>query len=390
MIHSIVVFLWLLLIGSNVTQWDPWTGVYQGMMILAGSLYVLTFMGKRFVEALGNGDYVFLLACFAVPVFLMFASDRSFERGEYTSQIGILLVFMVSSVFALQREHRKAIFAAAWTTVIVGVAINLYELLIQNNVWSVAPGRSAGLYVNPNISGQALVGFGLVVLATRLTRLRWTDWLMIGLVLIGVFTTFSRTAIILALVLLTAVVVLRVQAGQALGVVAGAIAIPLVTYWLLAYAPAYLDLSPDAAMRIESLLESFGLDAYESDRGDTASASLELVEESPILGTGVRTIFEMIEGPHNMFIAMLVDYGIVGLAAYVFLICRFTWIGLNAPGRADRVALLSFVAWLVLFGMASHTMHDDPATLPLFGFAAALAHEIRSKYRSWRLSGQPA
>ncbi len=42
----------------------------------------------------------------------------------------------------------------------IGVALNLYELFVQNNIWSVAPGRSAGFYINPNVSGEALVGYG--------------------------------------------------------------------------------------------------------------------------------------------------------------------------------------------------------------------------------------
>ncbi len=91
-----------------------------------------------------------------------------------------------------------------------------------------------------------------------------------------------------------------------------------------------LDLSEDATVRVLSLIESGGIGDYEEDRGLTALNSLEIAMENPVTGAGVGTISEMPEGPHNMFLAMMVEYGLVG----PYCISRHDrQIGTNCPPR---------------------------------------------------------
>jgi len=113
--------------------------------------------------------------------------------------------------------------------------------------------------------------------------------------------------------------------------------------------------------------------------------------EHPLLGGGVGTINDMPVasdqyhlGPHNMFLAMMMEYGIVGLIAYLVIITRLILIA----RRADRNlsgTILFFVAWLVMFSFTSHNLLSNTATIPLMGFALARAYRIQSPAQSRRV-----
>src|SRR6185437_1519109 len=110
----------------------------------------------------------------------------------------------------------------------------------------------------------------------------------------------------------------------------------------------------DAEVRVLSLVEEGGVGDYREDRGMAAAKSFDLAMESPLTGVGVRTIYDMAgDGPHNMFIAMMVEYGILGLIAYVIVIARLIAIARRAP-RKQSALVLVIVAWLIIFSFASH------------------------------------
>jgi hypothetical protein len=255
--------------------------------------------------------------------------------------------------------------------------LNLYELFIENNVWSIAPGRSAGFYGNPNLSSEALLGYGLAFLTARSGKYRMVDLLLMTPVVVGVFATFSRAGILASLVLLTAAALMRVGRGYIRRIVAGGVVISLLAYAFASYVVRNLDLSEDATLRVFSLIEAWGVGDYGQNRGLTALNSLELAMEDPLVGVGVRTIFEMPEGPHNMFIAMMVDYGVFGLAVYIVILLRLMFIARRASRNySGRLWLIG--GWLVLFGFASHNLLGNAATIPLIGFALARAYQIQS------------
>ena len=63
----------------------------------------------------------------------------------------------------LQADLDRTLAIAAFVIVAVGAVLNLYELLVANNVWSIAPGRSAGFVRGLREAGRdaaAYVGHG--------------------------------------------------------------------------------------------------------------------------------------------------------------------------------------------------------------------------------------
>lgn len=373
--NRLFAFVWLVIIGGNGAQYYSQEAPYQAAVILAGAAYFVFVFQRELLRLVIFKDYLLVVLMLVVPFLLMLLSERSFERGAYTSQICVATVFVVTSVLALRTELNRTLAIAAFTIVAVGAALNLYELFLQNNIWSTAPGRSAGFYVNPNYSSEALLGYGLIFLTARVGKLRIIDLILIALAIVGVFATFSRAGIMASLVLLTAAALMRVQRESVPRLVVGAVVISLLAFAFSSYVVRNLDLSKDATRRFDSLLNVGGFGDYETDRGPATSAALEVIDQYPVFGAGVHMVNEMPEGPHNMFLAMMVDYGIGGLIVYLAVIIRLV-VTARRAGRDLSGTVWVYVGWLVIFSFASHNLLEEAATIPFMGFALAHAFQI--------------
>ncbi len=374
---KLFAFAWLILIGSNVAHHYSNEVPYHGAVILAGGAYCAIFFRKELLRLIFLKDYLLVLSLLVVPLILMMFSDRLYERNAYTSQIGVAMVFVVASALALRGDLNRTLALAVFVIVGMGSAMNLYELLIENNKWSSAPGRSAGFYGNPTISGEALLGYGLVFLTDRVTKLRFVDLILIALVVVGVFATFSRAGVLASLLLLTATILMRVRREYVMRILVGLMAISLAAFGFVSYVIHHIDLSNDALLRIASLLESGGLGDYGTDRGYVATEALDLIETNPFFGAGFLASTTLPQGPHNMFVAMMVDFGILGLIIYLTVIVRLIQVARSASGHLSRQVLF-FVGWLVIFSFASHNLVGNIMTLPLLGFALARAYQIQA------------
>jgi O-antigen ligase len=384
-VNRALAFTWLVIIGTNVADYYSDTAPYQGYVVLAGAAYFLFTYRRDLVRLLFFADYLLVLGILIVPVLLMLLSDRSFERGAFTSQIAVALAFVVASVLAMRSELKRPLILSVFCIVAVGAVLNIYELLLGDQIWSVAPGRSAGFYRNPNISAEALVGFGVLFLLARSGRFNAADMAVTSLAVVGTFATFSRAGIVGGLLLLVAAAMMRGQRSDIPRIVVGGVMVSLVALVFAAYVMRTLDLSEDAANRIVSLIEQGGIGDYWEDRGLTGQAWLELAMENPLAGVGVGAAQAMDEGPHNMFLAMWVDYGIAGLVAYLWVIVRLALTARMANRGSARSILLFVAAWLVLFGFASHNLLGNAATIPLLGFALASSFRIRWTRRTSRI-----
>jgi O-antigen ligase len=198
--------------------------------------------------------------------------------------------------------------------------------------------------------------------------------------MLGVFATFSRAGILAGIALLAFAFWLRTGRKHLLRLFLGSALLILLGFVFAAYVVHNLDLSDDALVRVLSLTQSGGIGDYGEDRGQTAMQALDLAMENPLLGNGVGAIAEMPEGPHNMFIAMMVEYGLVGLVAYLLMITCLLRIGRHADRRLSAMSL-SIAAWLVAFSFTSHNLLENTSTIPLLGLAVACTYRIRSRAR---------
>src|SRR5262245_35027087 len=270
--NKVLAFAWLVTIGSNAAESFSQDAPYQGVVILVGGAYFVFAFQRELQRLAFFKDYLFVLSLVVLPILLMLLSDQSFERHVYTSRSCVALVFVVASVLALRSDLDRITEWAAFSVVAIGVTLNLYELFVANNLWSNAPGRSAGFYVDANVSASALLGYGLVFLTARAGNLRLVDLILMTLIAIGAFTTFSRTGILATLILLTGLASSRVGRKNVIRIVIGLVAVSSIAFALVSYVVDNLDLSEEAATRISSLIEAGGVGDFEKDRGAAASA----------------------------------------------------------------------------------------------------------------------
>jgi O-antigen ligase len=212
-----------------------------------------------------------------------------------------------------------------------------------------------------------------------------------ALVVVGEFATFSRGGILASLVLIPAAALMRTQRKRRLRVVIGGVVMSVLAFAFASFVLTNMDLSKDAQLRIESLLRGGGISDYEQARGSATSGALDVIGEYPLFGAGVNTIHDMPqgEGPHNMFLAMMVDYGIGGLVLYLVVIIRLILSARHADRDLSAGAWL-YVAWLVIFSIVSHDLLARTSTIPLMGFALARAFQIELLRKERRLVSDPS
>jgi len=109
--------------------------------------------------------------------------------------------------------------------------------------------------------------------------------------------------------------------------------------------------------RLSTLKEGFKADAY---RQYTWEEALETIMDFPILGTGpntyisVNSYYQSIRGgdsqyPHNSFLHMAAEVGLLGLGAFLWILWRFFSLGIENSKKHGNVLLLGVMAGLVAF-----------------------------------------
>ena len=155
-------------------------------------------------------------------------------------------------------------------------------------------GRSAGFYVNPNMSAEALLGYGLVFLTVRTAKGRDRRLDSGG---------FGRCWSIGDLQPRRNSGQLAVDHGCSLN--AGSAQADAArrrwwgSYFGLGFRVCFLCFDQrgafnDAQVRIDSLLNTGGAGDYEQDRGIVASEALDVIREDPVFGAGVNASYEML------------------------------------------------------------------------------------------------
>ena len=217
--------------------------------------------------------------------------------------IGFLLtcVIIFDDRYILRLTKQAVVIAT-----LLGVALNMFDV-VRPGTFSNIAGRAVGLYVQPNMSGMALV-FGGLIGVSAIRRL-WMREAFLLCALAGLAATFSREAMLTFVIL---------PVGAALAGV-------LLFRWLAIAALAGLALC--AALNVaNSIGDSHLLNEDTWSRltlrwsDDSAGARLELAEKTleqfeaaPLIGQGFGTaIFWTSNSSHNAYLGFMADCGILG------------------------------------------------------------------------------
>ena len=246
-----------------------------------------------------------------------------------------------------------------------------------------SPGRGAGFFINPNIAGSFIAAATIAALPFVPMRFRGP---LILCAAVGIVPTFSRSSYLYGAMLLVAPIVLRMLNRSQVAFVL--IVTPLLLMGLAASYDFLMASSDDQNLHnVVRRLEWFqGLEPHDQaveGRLYGAAQAWKMFLESPIVGAGLgATMVEAVvaEGPHNMYLMLMGEQGIFGLAFYLLLIVIIFRVGLGLRrtsddhGRDVGRSMLLFAMMLFVWGFFDHNVLEQPFTMFLIGFVAAAAH----------------
>jgi hypothetical protein len=280
--------------------------------------------------------------------------------GLQLNNIGFLLSCVVIFDDPIVLKYTKQAIVVA---TLASIALIVSELLFGSLHFTGISGRGAGLYVQPNSAGMAIV-FGCLI-GLKTIRRPWPKDFFVIACLVGVLATFSRQAVISLAIILTAA-----RLGRALPlrriVVVGLIGAALFAANSLAISLAGKDiLTSDTKARL-SLDWS---DSSTMDRARLAYKTWESFEDSPLLGQGFGTTEYWADEPaHNAYLTFMVDCGVLGalvIPGLVLSVRRHTW--------DSKAFTVMFLVW----GLVSHLVLTELFALMTI---AVLADEPRGAY----------
>lgn len=391
-VSRIVTYSFVVAIGSGAAYYYySKAGPRPGYMILfvglwfAGSV-LFTARGRAVFGSLLKADILLWFMLVAMPIVFMVFESRSFTLGTWTNSLANVVILFVGAILGLRRDLRGSVALAVLSVIAVGVALNLFELLVHNNAWSVAPGRSAGWYMNPNDSSATLALFGILYFAFHQDRYRWNEVLVLSLIFAGILATFSRGGFLLFFLCVFACAMSRQgvrvswsTVRSAIGIVLG---LALIAWLAFSVVLPQLSLTEDAAMRLESIEGRAFVKDYDTDRAPASAYAWAMFRGSPMTGVGVLTSLEIVQGPHNMMAALGMDMGITALFLYVWLILRMTWLGVFSLRGSTAVSGEWLVApWMLAYGFSSHNVIYEPAIVLGLGIAVSSFFGMRMQRR---------
>lgn len=308
---------------------------------------------------------------------------RSIDRlWTYVQQL--IVVFLIWQFVVTRRQHRelfKAYVLGAY--VAVAATINAYVSAPHRGFTGA---RFVGFDTDPNILGLKMalgipMAWYLTLRSDEMSsRVRWLCYLYIASAMLAILLTASRGAFLAAG---TALLVIpwtyrRMNTRRKL---------TLVTLVVLATIAAGIFIPRTSWERLATIPEQIrSLDL--NKRVDIWRAGVEMIKDHFLLGvgagafrTGVLPYLGARFDAHNVFISVLGEYGLIGIALFVCILAAAIRYTLLLPPMERKVWTILFATWLV--GALSLNYDYAKPTWYLLGSIVAFCH-AQEKARATR------
>jgi hypothetical protein len=357
--------------------------------IIAAGLIGLALVERQSLQRLATAKGFFLP--FVAIVVLAIVMYRGEAPGPIFGQMPTLPQFIASSrsyalwpalnlitcaalfVLAGRKELKQTIVLAAFVALIVQV-VTMEADMWWPAIFGDANGRAGGLAQNANVAALLVVTLASLTLSTRYAPYA------VMLALTGVLLSQSKAGGVAACVLAASFLFARPRTIDREAIFAGSIVLALAGTVMLspvlnpmpekiaeaASKPiipnsnelpvATLDRPVTLEQRIEARTS---VDESANLRWNAAKFFLGVVKEHPFgIGTGFTNRF--VTGPHNSFLKLAADNGIIAAVLLLILLAGVTRYAVES--RSPELITLSLVAWVS--ALFYHTFMVDPIVLP--------------------------
>lgn len=352
------------------------TGVFAIAFVGFGILWLIA---QRPLKANWSPLVLPLVALILLAVLsIMFTPQVSRGLREVSRLGAILVLLLILQQFLTTRRHQKLILGAVFMSAVIPLAVAARQMFTQSGLF-VAGGfeRVTGTFTHPNPFATYLVMMIILAIAVLPAMNRWWRVALAVLILASgwaLLLTYTRSAWIAVLAGLLVVGFLhRGVVFPILGVilVVGVLAIPTV-------ADRFADLS-DSTTASGQPVNSLEW------RVQTWEQALSSVS-NPVTGMGLRSSDQLTEAnklPHNDFVRMYVELGVVGLLVYLWLIAS-SWrlaaeslrVSSDKLGRGLAMGFAGVATAFLVLSLASNLM-SQLVLLWYFAIVAALAWSVK-------------
>lgn len=286
----------------------------------------------------------------------------------------VAFAIVLSSPAALHLMRRLLVVAVLW-----GVALNVYEMFLPGT-FSEVFGRSAGLYGNPNLSGEALL-LGMILGTTVLDPRYRTLFVLVTA--LGILATLSRANILAWGLAVIGFMVFGHLRGKDLFIsIFGILSISLT--FLLSRLDQFMTdwertglFNRDVLQRLEWFTDPFGVSDHSSwSRAQVAKEAWDKFAQAPFFGHGTGSSYQAYIEPHNQYLAFMLDHGLIGALILPLLLVA---VSRGAQGEFRKTAFI-FGGAVLLIALGTHTLVTNEHSLFLFSCMAAMG-ALRSSTR---------
>lgn len=380
---ALIFFIFVFVFTSNFAEWFFTEGgpppLYYYLAFLAFGISVVivrTSQGLPFMTAQSwcqtRPLWMWLFAwAFWIPFAFLYSSNSEVATQNLITRLEMAMILGMFLYLVTAFPHYRILGLVLIGVTILGSVLNIIDFVTPT--FSKVPGRSAGMYINPTISGFILNLTATVAIIFVPKPLRW---LFLGIASVGIFLTFARAAWILLFVTIIVLFWKGYLGFQKMRAALGLIAVVVVAFLgysimsgllveiLLATSIAdYLDANTLARLG----MAEFATDTSASEREDVVNLSLDLFSQNsnPFLGYGLGYTSEWSYrvSTHNMYLLYLVEGGLVGFFLYTTLVV----IVFTRTSGIGRIAAFD----ILVYSFFSHNILDSPGRIFFLAFLAS-------------------
>ena len=314
---------------------------------------------------------LFIIGGFVGPDCLVSFRDKALIQLVFKLWIS-LLGMPLMLLRTIPREKLPMVVKLGIVGAACGGVFSIMQIVFraQLGVFSTEPGRGAGFWIDANSCAHVLTFFLFLSFAFPF-RSKGLNLVVRTLIVLGILSTLSRTGLVLLPVglLVYAISARRIwtffQVGGALAAVVIAANILVTLLQPDSGAGSMID-SEKAGHRLNrftNLLQGKFGDSERNDRMYFWSHGWEAIMKEPFLGRGHRFMDsiapvarDLALGPHNYYLYVWGNSGILALAAYVAFLVTLWRMGKRSTNTAAKPAMQAITAVMACIALVDHAV----------------------------------